>query len=156
MKRRIGTGALARVDCVNMALPQYNYQGGYGQSNPYDNQNAPPAYGQQAQYGQQSYGQESYGQGYGEHFGSRSPYPPKLTAMQASRTTWKCNRLPAAPPRPTHSPALLPHATPMPSSTRAAPSAVRSTTSRRACKTCSASSAASFPATARATRRSTA
>lgn len=69
---------------TDMASAQYNgYQGGYGQGNPYENQGAPPQYGQpygQQNYGQQSYGQESYGQGYCMH--SRAlplyrEYPPR-------------------------------------------------------------------------------
>jgi len=50
-------------------MAQYNYNSGYGQSNPYDTHGSPPPqYGQQQQaYGGQGYGgQQSYGnQGYG-------------------------------------------------------------------------------------------
>lgn len=65
---------------TDMAGLQYQYQSGYGQSNPYDNQGAPPQYGQQSygqqSYGQQPYGQQSYNQGYDNRYGAHVPRLP--------------------------------------------------------------------------------
>ena len=172
-KKREGFVGVQWQQDADMAAPQYNsYSSGYGQSNPYDNQGAPPQYGQQSygqqSYGQQSYGQQpygqSYGQGYDNRYGTRplSQHPffmtfPLIALPSSSPTKRRRDATPQRrrrpilsilhprPPRPQRHPQRMPRRRP-----------AQSTTSKTASQISSASSVASSPALAKQIKKSTA